>query len=359
MKKLQIKEEKRPIVDLPRTKYNRPYIPIQLVDEDAVVVSSSSSTTKDTIANLQTDDAVRTNENYNSMMNISHQYPWVCMTQQQLSPSPTTTTLIGLDIVIFDPHINDYTPTITNFLSNFQGSFTPYEWDRITNYTNHTSSSLSSRFKFGSKKKKARSEQSQLQEFYLRWSIKESYTKAIGLGMNINFHEFETLLIGIDIDNDNDNNDNKEEEGIWSTIMRQDVTNSNNTTKRKRKIGDVQLSIIGKVTHIKSSSSKPHCEYWEFIFIPFDNDGRLTQTSNDTMSSDVPYKGCACICRGPIAKDDIKKSSGSMTKKEKVVSKDDIKSSGSYRDTTKKEKVVSIEELTLVDLIELHGSSPL
>jgi len=334
MNKLQIntEEKRRPIVDLPRTKYNRPYIPIQILDKDTEVVSSSSCFHPD-IAKLQLHDAVHTNENYNSMMNISHQYPWVCMIQQQkLSPSKDETTiLIGLDIVIFDPHINDYTPTITNFLSNFQGSFTSYEWDRITNYTHHQTSSIPSRLKFGKKQKQQpRNEQSQLEEFYLRWSIKESYTKAIGLGMNINFHEFETILIGIDKNDDMQDDD----DGIWSTIMRQDGTNTNDTTITRRKIGDVQLSIIGKVKYIKSSS-KSHCEYWEFIFIPLNDDSSHTQTVSDSITSDVSYNGCACICRGPIAKDDIKKSSGSMTK----------------------EKVVSIEELTMVDLIELHGST--
>jgi len=345
MNKLQIKEKKRPIVDLPRTKYNRPYIPIQILDKDTseVVSSSSCCHPPPDIAKLQTDDKVTINENYNSMMNISHQYPWVSMIQQQqLSPSKDETPiLIGLDIVTFDPHINDYTPTISNFLSNFQGSFTSYEWDRITNYTHHQTSSIPSRLKFGKKQKQQpRNEQSQLQEFYLRWSIKESYTKAIGLGMNINFHEFETILIGIDDIDKNASVKQDDDEGIWSTIMRQDGTNTNDTTTTttttRRKIGDVQLSIIGKVKHIKSSS-KPHCEYWEFIFIPLNDDSSHTQTVSDSITSDVSYNGCACICRGPIAKDDIKKSSGSMTK----------------------EKVVSIEELTMVDLIELHGSSPL
>ena len=33
-----------------------------------------------------------------------------------------------------------------------------------------------------------------LHEFYIQWSIKEAYTKALGFGMNIDFQSFETEI---------------------------------------------------------------------------------------------------------------------------------------------------------------------
>jgi phosphopantetheinyl transferase len=45
-----------------------------------------------------------------------------------------------------------------------------------------------------------RSDESKLQEFYLRWAIKEAYTKALGLGMNVEFQSFEMRLMEVDGD---------------------------------------------------------------------------------------------------------------------------------------------------------------
>ena len=37
-----------------------------------------------------------------------------------------------------------------------------------------------------------------MMEFYLRWSMKESYTKALGLGLHLEFSTFETQLNVVD-----------------------------------------------------------------------------------------------------------------------------------------------------------------
>ena len=44
------------------------------------------------------------------------------------------------------------------------------------------------------------SDESKLQEFYLRWAIKDAYTKALGLGMNVEFQSCETRLMEVDGD---------------------------------------------------------------------------------------------------------------------------------------------------------------
>lgn len=298
--KLQLKQTKKlPIAHLPRTKYNRPYIP--QFGRESYTINNSNNTNEKEVDDID--------ENCNSAMNISHQYPWVCMVQQQPNHSFKETyksCKLGLDVVIFDARISEYTPTITEFLKSFVQSFTPWEWDRINNFHGHSSSLFLGRWR-----KKPRSDESKLKEFYLRWAMKEAYTKALGLGMNINFNDFETRLLGIDFDPITDAQ--QDDGGIWTSIMRPTDINTNNTPRRR--IGQHQFSVIGKVKSITSPTSK--WESWEFTFIP--------------LCDDSNQNGCACICRGPLEKSSEVKTPTPFT----------------------------VELLTLVDLIELHGTNPL
>ena len=113
-------EKKLSIVDLPRTKYNRPYLPRL----DGKCSSSNADRKEEEV-----------NENCNSMMNVSHQYPWVCMAQQQLRSTGETSkrSLIGVDLVVFSARLTKYRPTVDEFLKSFVQSFTPWEWERINN----------------------------------------------------------------------------------------------------------------------------------------------------------------------------------------------------------------------------------
>ena len=318
MKNLDINETKRklPIVDLPRTKYNRPYIP-QLYNK-----STSNSYNSNSHQNGEEESV---NENHNSKMNVSHQYPWVCMVQQQLqsrlsSSATSNSKTLGLDVVVFNARLSSYTPTISDFLKSFVDSFTPWEWKRINSYTTCKSSWR------GLATCKPRSDTSQLREFYLRWAMKEAYTKALGLGLNVEFKEFETCLVGVDIDTDSNNDGG--EEGIWCRILKQRDTNKSQTK------GEHQLSLIGKVKRIKPPTK---WEYWEFIFIPLNfnyvnqsNEASTLQTPTDESSG-----ACACVCRGPVAKN--------------------AQLDAKQRNPVK----VCIEPLTLRSLIELHGGNTL
>jgi len=308
MEKLKIKEkEELPIVDLPRTNYNRPYLPL---------LDGKSSTSK------TFNKAEGVKENFNSMMNVSHQYPWVCMAQQQLRPAEETSKsiLIGVDLVIFSARLNNYSPTVDDFLKSFVGSFTPWEWERINRrqYPSMFGRKVSTR---------PRSDQSKLREFFLRWSMKEAYTKALGLGMNVNFNEVETRLHGVDVDAGADVLSNQDE-GIWTSTMNQGVATNCSEGGSLR-----QFSAVGKVKCVKSLMWK--C--WEFIFIPLGGRVRGGGLAQDTTALELPrdhesYNSCACICRGPL-----ESSTSNSSERNRV----------------------SIELLTVADLIRLHGSNPL
>ena len=341
MARIRKLERKLPVVDLPRTKHNRPYLP-QLVSGDGKSASGKSGYTR------QTTDDLRQNheENCDAMMNVSHQYPWVCMAQQQLGPSkekPDNSRLLGLDLVVFEAKLSSFSPTITAFLKAFERCCTAWEWERINKHQLTLS---------GGKMLQRRGDESKLREFYLRWSMKEAYTKALGLGMHINFDEFETRLYGVDFDAADVNTPDGQEEGIWTSIMTQEVTRDTLQAAN----GQCQFSTIGKVKR------KTSWEFWEFTFIPLGNDSRFersqsecgrqvlhnsfppprrqntvdnTNSPRDTISyhnsSDgLYYSACACICKGPVGQNAL-------------VDKNTIPA--------------AIETLTLVDLIQLHGTT--
>lgn len=155
-------------VELPRSKYGKPYIP---------------------------------SEDYE--ISLSHQYPYIGIVSHASSNNP-----IGLDIVV----MKDID------LKAFDGMFTSSEWLRI-NHDLHT--------------------------FYIYWSMKEAYTKALGLGMSLNFNSFELHL---------------PEHVTWDYI-------------RKNPKG------IGVAVDIESSPGRRNS--WFFFFYP------LMQYQSE---------GCVCIC---------------------------------------------------------------
>ncbi|KAL7520294.1 hypothetical protein ACHAWX_006462 [Stephanocyclus meneghinianus] len=307
-----------PIVDLPRTNYNRPYLPHltpQTTNKSPETIKSSLDTSE---------KATGENENLGAKISVSHQYPYVSIVQS------SSTLKVGLDLVVFQYQKNEYIPTIHDFLKAFETSFTSWEWERIQ-YCRDSNTIF--------RKRRSRSDESKLREFFLRWSIKEAYTKALGLGMHIDFSSFETRLHGID---DIKNTDTKE--SIWDTVMSGINTTSSRSlqstiqkksherTSRKYVEFQHQYSVLGEIVYLPHTSKKyTENEVWEVIFVPIPVDEDETHT---TLKRDLKWSACdacACICRGP------------MFRRKNLLSSD-----------SDDRAPVMIEHVEILDLINLH-----
>ncbi len=219
---------KKPLILLPRTQAGKPYIPF---DEK--------------------------NKNSAPLFNISHQYPFVGLayTNDPVYKDSEYSLSLGLDIVVFDAYketMHLYS-SLGDFLDVFRQSFTPWEWTCIQD------ASL--------EKDNARNNDKRIEEFFIRWAIKEAYTKALGAGMSTNFSSFETRLRGAD-------ETNTECEVFSATILK----------------GHDFTCFRGEINF--SGDKK---ELWNFIFKPLSkyNEGR------------EEIFGCACICVGPIKRDSL------------------------------------------------------
>ncbi len=302
----------RPIMLLPRTIYNQPYIPQNVTLSDPIMTGTS-------------------------LFSISHQYPIVALIQQKIpvlnivnendgrSPSmplaemAAMTTAVGMDIVILDAH---YSPKLYDsfleYIQVYEEYFTPREWndrimmnnDTISDNTRNTDIDI-------------------LREFYIQWSIKEAYTKALGLGMNIDFQCFETEIdvstscvintstgdAIVDMDRRTrisyhdtikvSSNNYECTNRLWEWIRHQCcAAMADTTSNRHHHRQHFVVCAVGTVTQISSTPCntdkikvsrpehhRPQREPFYFYFYPiFDND--------KNEKSDMI--GCATICYGPI-----------------------------------------------------------
>ena len=277
-------ETLRPIVVLPRTRYNQPFIPPRL--------SSSFGST----------DAVPPEQNVAVPFSISHQYPMVGMVQQVSSSFDATSRYCGLDIVMFDPYNDSLYSNTMDFIAVFQDLFSPKEWNCILECsptekdetpTSHGTSS----------------DDLLLREFYIRWSMKEAYTKAFGMGMNFNFASFETVRI-IPEKSIHVNDSNRHSiRSVYQWI---------NTSRNFELQSRVSLCAIGTVTQVSNAAPtnhtspvlhRPDAEDFWFFFYPFHERSTSTSvTTNEAALADSKQAeihasdgiiGCACICVGP------------------------------------------------------------
>ena len=281
---IDILDQKLPVVELPRTKYNRPFLP-QLVSEETYT--------------RITGDQVE--ESQDSAMNLSHQYPYICMVQKQVddhSSAQLQNHLIGCDLINFE--LPCFSPTVKDFLKSFVGCFTTPEWKAINNDSQST----------------PHNDDKLLKEFYLRWSMKEAYTKALGLGMNIDFDSFETRLIGFDTDSSDNGGLWNSHDGIWNSIISnmQDIDCVDQIGR--------QFSCVGQVS--RTRGSKREGEYWVFTFIPLGEEKTVDK-------SQPPNAGCICICEGPW--NDEADATTASKSKDRII----------------------LENMTLTELIQSHG----
>lgn len=235
---LQSKELK-PIIVLPRTRHKKPFIPARTIS------------------------ATYREENVYPL-SISHQYPFAgaarLASANQIQPSGTSLT--GFDIVVFDAVNPKLYDSVHDFVNVFRDSFAPSEWESLND----------PRF--------VNDAQCQLHELYLRWAIKEAYTKALGVGMGFDFASFETVL-------DNKSSQKDPTWSIWKWIS------SSPTDQKCHKV-------VGTIRQVSSSlqtsqqSGQPKQEKWVFYFMPLFEKG-ARPIHEECM------KGCGCLCIGPLS----------------------------------------------------------
>lgn len=246
------------IVNLPRTIHNKPYIPIR----------SSPSPSGD--------------EENAHPLSISHQYPFAGMVQlmmmaplsrreqccsekiERLIPSPPL--FVGFDIVVFDEINPKLYHSVQDFVDVFRGSFTASELAALND------------------RQCCPDDETQLRELYLRWAVKEAYTKALGVGMGFDFGSFEAVL-------DTSPDDHT---SLCSWISSSStITNSSGPLRTTGNV--VQMS---KSTRMDNSQmQRPQNEQWLFFFQPLYSSTHATSKLNNSHS----LRGCGCVCVGPFA----------------------------------------------------------
>lgn len=205
--------ERRIVVGLPRTKHKKPYIPVphELV-------------------------SMKVSEEDLWPLSVSHQHPFVGIAhfREHVNQNRERPLLLGLDIVVFEGYNPRLYADEDEFLDVFRDYFTTREWSMIQSNRN-----------------------GRLQEFYIRWSMKEAYTKALGMGMGLDFSALDLVL---QADRDDTGT------GVIDSLR-----------------GDNALFQSVVVNYMKEGRKSG--ERWEFAFLPLrDESGR----------------GCACVCVGPL-----------------------------------------------------------
>jgi phosphopantetheinyl transferase (holo-ACP synthase) len=319
----------RPIVDLPRTQHNKPYIPIQQNQDETnkCNIQKHGSAATDTTKIFTMEEAV-------FPLSISHQFPYIgiatkttsksskgpsgayndkegrrhhlrqkqqqekegsfsrsCLIEEEISAS----VLIGLDIVVFEELNRRLYSTVDEFLDVFFDSLTSREWNRIQSIKNYRDDDDDD---------KASDNSSRLtdvvNELYVTWAMKEAYTKALGVGLGFNFGQVDIVLHFTDYccvdeekvtdgisytdpnqpDNRLDDHRNLSSPSYWKAIKERfpNMSQSKNYVHVPGHVGIVH----------NDGSLSDDTELWHFFFVALN-----TATSTTTVS------GCACVCAGP------------------------------------------------------------
>jgi len=319
----------RPVVDIPRTQYKKPYIPIGPRSPDSNNNNSDSDNSTKVVTKYQAISEV----NF-FPMSVSHQFPFCGIARLVVVPPPppppicrqheddaTITNeslvqqpqleqprpLIGLDIVTFDDYNSRLYSSLMEFLSVFESSFTPWEWKCIM---------LSPPLQDDKDDDDDDDDETVLlREFYLHWAMKEAYTKALGVGMGLSFDSFEIRLELPSIVEgntvapcDKDDKSNDSSRGVYRWIRQryhyqyQQQQQQGQQTGQQQK-DSVQPIRVGGVVVTKAGLLEAKEEPCTFVFVPlwdsnhhYDCDAKSLSSSQLVVDS---ARSFACICLLP------------------------------------------------------------
>ena len=287
-----------PIVVLPRTEYKRPYIELNVMGTDNAMDGidhdqKQFSTTLRSWWNRGRSPTV-TNKGGQMFMylpfSVSHQYPITALSFMYIEKKDildhhdthdekSVLPMIGMDVVMFDDSIQKNS-SVMDFLNTFKGSFTSWEWNQIVSMNDDLCNENSDNVNVF------------LVEFYLRWSMKEAYTKALGLGLGFEFKSFESRLIGFDILGHVEISDRCAT--LWDCIL----------DKCKHSDSDI-VYFSSQIHHFRKEDTEKEAidDKWKFYFLPLSID-------SESISATSVFSGCACVCVQTDNKDNIIKASG-------------------------------------------------
>jgi hypothetical protein len=247
-------EAPMPLVELPRTKYNKPYL---------------SRRSRHTIS-------------------VSHQLPYVGIARLlQLPHSYNSALHVGFDIAMYEAPNPKLYSTTSEFLGVFKDSFTPSEWGCIVD---------SSAAWFGRRRK---SDENTRREFYLRWAVKEAYTKSLGLGLGHEFGKFEVVFGCCE-----------GEQGGSGLVEAIDTFGIEGSNTRDELIGK-RLDTLGTIRYGENDGSSDQDDVWHFTFLELQGG-----------STDCNVMGCACVCIGPLEAGSVSTCDGIV--KEEVSTLEDV-----------------------------------
>jgi phosphopantetheine--protein transferase-like protein len=351
---------RRPLINLPRTKHGKPYIPVTVPSAATTPTSRMPSPTNtNNSPSCSTGPSTPTTKDEENAfpLSVSHQYPYVGMirinenpAQQSIAPTTGTSSkarakqrkrgssidtknsssgnlskfyqgvesvdmtellLVGFDIVVFDEINYRLYDTVQDYVDVFRGMFSPSEFKIL-----HDSCSDNP--------------EKQLRELYLRWAVKEAYTKALGVGLGYDFSTFQVILDLQANSQSSSRASNKEARQSndyflweWLCWVISDRDSKSYSTSPSSTVYPKVYGVTGTIQQTIGKSKSN--EHYAFFFCPLSNDERfwpMTQSSSPqpaplqiatTVATTIPTTssifsttamselvGCACACVGPL-----------------------------------------------------------
>ena len=266
------------IIELPRTKQNKPFIPC------SGVPNCARARARDVAKNEEHADL--------HPLSISHQYPLAGMARWLTgTPSDDTTVaaaltpqlLVGFDIVVFDPINTKLYNTVQEFVDVFRDCFAPREWAAMTALvTNNNDDNTDN------------NDYHLLRELYLRWAVKEAYTKALGVGMGFPFASFETQTM--------DHLGDETVGSLWNWISQNIVANHHHHHTNESSMLQATATVRQRWS-LKSktwegsatttTTRRPDEEQWVLHFLPLFEDHTCSRVPQNMIA-------CGVVCVGPI-----------------------------------------------------------